>query len=111
MNSFLFRGPTDGFDPSDSFVPGGLGSKLVVGIARPHPEPTDGSILVPGVSVADNPSGGNDKKVASDLNVTVYAIDKKYIHKIDPAGNVSNKNKRDMEILKDALESRAGVKR
>jgi hypothetical protein len=92
----------------DATVPHTGGTQVIVGSIHPHPTPTNGNTLVSGVSVTNNPSGGNDLTTARDTNAPVYAVDRNYIHKVDQNGNISNQNPRTKEVLKDALETKGG---
>jgi hypothetical protein len=67
--------------------------------------------LVPGVSVLPNASGGSDKITAHNIGGPVYAIDKGNVHKVDQNGKVSNNLPRNTEVLRDALETRAGIRK
>ena len=98
----------------NAYVPGNApagpneSGQLIVGNVHDHPEPAAGTTLVSGVSTTTNKSGGNDLKTAHDLKAPNYAIDKNNIHKVDQNGNVSNNQPRNKEVLRDALETRAG---
>ena len=52
---------------------------------------------------------GNDVKTASNIKGPNYAIDKNNIHKVDQNGHVTNNQPRTKEILRDALETKAGL--
>jgi hypothetical protein len=52
---------------------------------------------------------GNDLTTAHNIKGPNYAIDKNNIHKVDQNGNVNNNLPRNKEILRDALETHAGL--
>lgn len=94
-----------GTEPGGPYDPPG---QVIVGVVHPHPEPGKGQKLYSGVSTTANANGGSDKNTAQNVGGPVYAIDAKNIHKVDQNGNVSNGRPRNSEVLRDALETRAG---
>jgi RHS repeat-associated protein len=84
--------------------------QVIVGLVHPHPEPASGTTLYRGVSTTPNQQGGSDKLTAQSVGGPNYAIDNRYIHKVDQNGNISNKLPRNMEVLRNALETRAGIR-
>jgi hypothetical protein len=85
--------------------------QVIVGVVHPHPQPGSGEILHRGVSERTNPSGGNDVTTARGIGGPVYAIDDKNIHKVNQNGGVSNNLPRNTEVLRNALETRAGIRK
>ena len=100
--------PETGLSSRDALVPKSQGAKVIVGGIHPHPTPEDGSVLVEGVSEYNNAYGGNDKATAVGINAPFYAVDRKYIHKVNQHGNVENKKSRSSEVLIDALKTKGG---
>jgi len=104
-----FGSTIDDLRTTDSTVPGSGGTKVVVGVAHPHPEPEAGKTLVSGVSATTNENGGNDVETARGTNATVFAIDNKNIHMVAPGGNISNNLPKNTEVLRKALEVRSNT--
>ncbi|MDJ1506759.1 hypothetical protein [Xanthocytophaga agilis] len=62
-----------------------------------------------GVSVKPNAAGGSVRITAGRIGGSVYAIDNQNVYKVNQNGDISNKQPRSKQILRDALETRAGI--